>query len=138
MGKAVVGTKNGQYTQESKDKLYSAIKTAESALESDDDSQENFDKAAETLNTAVENFKNNVIKESIDKQGLQTSVDDADNLLKNAVIGTKKGQYKQDKADKLKDSIKNANKVLGSHDSSQDAIKKANEDLDKAVANFKA
>jgi diphthamide synthase subunit DPH2 len=138
LGKAVVGTKNGQYTQESKDKLYSAIKTAESALESDDDSQENFDKAAETLNTAVENFKNNVIKESIDKQGLQTSVDDADNLLKNAVIGTKKGQYKQDKADKLKDSIKNANKVLGSHDSSQDAIKKANEDLDKAVANFKA
>lgn len=136
--KAVVGTKKGQYTKESKDKLDTAIKTAKDALEADDDSQKVLDKAIEALNTAVESFKNSVIKESTDTEELQNAVKDANDLLKGADIGTGKGQYKQNKADKLKEAIEKAEAVLGSKDSSPEDINKAYKDLDDAVTNFKA
>ncbi|WP_446898468.1 metallophosphoesterase [Clostridium sp. LBM24168] len=142
--KAVVGTKEGQYPQAAKDKLNAAVKTAEAAIASDDDSQAALDKATEALNTEIENFKDSVIKDgsdgSSDIEGLQSAADDADALLKDAEennkIGTGKNQYKQDKAQALEAAIAKA-KAL-SKDSSPDDIKNARKELDKAVENFKA
>ncbi|MCH3965077.1 MAG: metallophosphoesterase [Clostridium sp.] len=142
--KAAVGTKEGQYPQEAKDKLNAAIETARTALDLDDDSQTALDKATEALNTSVENFKNSVVKggsgDSSDEEGLQSATNDADALLEDTKdkIGTGDKQYKQEKADALKAAVAKAKAVLGSEDSSPDDVKNAREELDKAVENFKA
>lgn len=131
-----VGTENGQCPQEAKDTLNAAIKAAQAVLNSADSSQEELDKAADTLNSAVESFKDSIIGDS----SLKAAVSDANTLLKDTKdeIGTGDKQYKQEKADAVKAAIEKANAVLGSSDSSQEDINKARQELDEAVTNFKA
>ena len=58
---AVIGTENGQYSQESKDALLAAIEDAKSVLESEEATKTMIDEKIEALNKAVEAFKASAI-----------------------------------------------------------------------------
>lgn len=83
-------------------------------------------------------IENAIAALAIDKTDLNDTINQANELLNNAVIGNQLGQYPQSEVDKLKDSIEKAKIVLNDPEVSFDTIKQAKLDLLKDIEAFES
>ncbi|QGH36005.1 DUF1349 domain-containing protein [Gracilibacillus salitolerans] len=73
----------------------------------------------------------------VDNSDLEKLISEAQELLDNAEIGEKPGQYEQSVADALYSAIASAQEVLEQNDLSKESLKEAIEILEEAVNQFK-
>lgn len=83
-------------------------------------------------------IENAIAALEIDKTDLNDTINHANELLNNAVIGNQLGQYPQGEVDKLKDSIEKAKIILNDSKASFDTIKQAKLDLLKDIEAFES
>lgn len=83
-------------------------------------------------------IENAITALEIDKTDLNDTINHANELLNNAVIGNQLGQYPQGEVDKLKDSIEKAKIVLNDSKASLDTIRQAKLELLKDIDTFES
>ncbi|MDY6314116.1 MAG: right-handed parallel beta-helix repeat-containing protein, partial [Clostridia bacterium] len=74
---------------------------------------------------------------SVDKTVLSEKISEADELIKNAVVGTQDGMYPQGAVDALKQAFNNAAALLGDASVYQHQVDKAANELAAAINTFK-
>ncbi len=129
-----VGTKPGQHPTIAKNTLVAAIGDAEDLVDNAA-SQAQVDLAVSTLQDAMDAFEANV-NPAPDKSDLEDAIQDAEDFVADAVVGTDEGQYSQADKDAMEDAIADANDVLNDKDATQDEIDSALEDLNDASDKF--
>jgi peptidoglycan hydrolase-like protein with peptidoglycan-binding domain len=95
--------------------------------------------------SAVDNAGNNAeqktrtvnVNEPAITTELNSTIDEASNLLDDAVVGTDPGEYSQDALDDLEDAIISAQTILDNPNPTQDQVDTANTDLENAIQDFK-
>jgi len=75
---------------------------------------------------------------TVDKSGLQSAINDAEELFDNAVVGVENGCYWQADKDAFKAAIDEAKAVFDDPNASQSVVDKATNDLRAAIAVFEA
>ncbi|WP_108991042.1 family 10 glycosylhydrolase [Paenibacillus agaridevorans] len=130
---AVEGTQGGQYPIGSTAILNDALIAAQSLVSST--VQSDIDRAAETLNAAVNTFKTSQIP-LIDIQGLKAAIDAAKAKHDLAVEGALPGQYQSGAKVALQAAIDAANTVYNHAGATQGDVEAAKTALAQAVADF--
>ncbi|WP_214630911.1 family 10 glycosylhydrolase [Paenibacillus agaridevorans] len=130
---AVEGTQGGQYPIGSTAILNDALIAAQSLVSST--VQSDIDRAAETLNAAVNTFKTSQIP-LIDIQGLKAAIDSAKAKHDLAVEGALPGQYQSGAKAALQAVIDAANTVYNNAGATQGDVEAAKTALAQAVADF--
>lgn len=107
----MIGDEVGMYPLEAKEKFDNAIKSAQELYDNTDATQDAVDLMVKSLAKEVENFKNSLIVEKVDKTALKEGIKEAEKILKSAVIGNEDGMYPQVSYDALK-SVLDSSKIV--------------------------
>lgn len=112
LSKAVVGTSDGMYKQESVDELKVAINESKATINFDEITQELVDSQYLKLEDAIQVFKNSEIANYINhKEILKLNIQDCSNILSSSKTGTAIGEYPSSVMDKFKSAIKTAENI---------------------------
>lgn len=136
---AKVGDKPGEYTQESLNKLYSAIYSAKITNDNRFSSQSEIDAAVSLLKSSITEFKNSIIeKESVDLSELMGLINQAEQLVFGTEVGNDINQVPdKSEKEKLQAAINSANSIASLNSPTQIEIDKASNDLKQAIIDFR-
>ncbi len=132
LNNAVIGEGFGEYPQQGKDELLTAIAAAQAVLDDEDATEDEINAAVEALQQAIEEFLASVV---VDKTILGKEINDIQAILQNAVVGDGYGEYTQDAKDELSGVFEDAQGIL---DATQEVIDAAVEGLKAALIKFEA
>ena len=132
-GATVIGSGEGQCPQAVVDALNSALAEAK-AIDRAAINQASVDTQAETLNSAIAKFTEDLIAST----GLVQAIADAQEILDNATQGFKPGNYPVSAINGLSEAIAAANGTADNAESTQADLIAAIETLKAAVESFKA
>lgn len=135
---AIIGTKPGEYTQESVNKLYSAIYSAKLTDEDGSASQEDIDNATNKIKAAITEFKDSIIdKEIIDLSEIMGLIAQAEKLVFETAVGDEIGQIPKGEKEKLQIVIDSTKKIVNLNSPTQEDINQASNELKEAIAAFR-
>lgn len=135
---AKVGTKPGEYTQESLNKLYAAIYSAKVTDDNYFATQAEIDNATSAIRNAITDFRNSVIdKEIIDSSELMGLIAQAEQLLIGTAEGDELGEVPVGEKDKLRAVLDSAKLIAGLSSPTQEDINNAAKDLNSAITHFR-
>lgn len=132
------GYQEGMYLIGSKATLMTAIDAAQVVLETADVDQSTIDKATTKLQTAIETFLNSKFDpSSINRNALETALDEANSLYADAVEGAGNGQYQTGSKAVFYSAIADAQEAYDNTSVSQEQIDQATTMLNSAISAFK-
>lgn len=133
---SMIGDEVGMYPLEAKEKLDNAIKSAQELYNNTDATQNAVDLMVKSLAKEVENFKNSLIVEKVDKTALKETIKEAEKILKNAIVGDEDGMYPQTSYDTFKSVLDSSKVVAESLQVTQAMINAKLAELKGAVETF--
>ena len=133
-----IGTKPGQYTQDSVNKLYAAIYTANQKYDNIGLTEDELNIALQTLKSEITIFENSVIKKSdVDTSILMGLIQQAEKLIKETVVGNEINQVPPGEKEKLQNVLDSAIIIAGMSSPTQEVVDDAIEKLNNAVIQFR-
>ena len=133
---AVEGTGNGQYPEEAKTELHTAILAAWAVLDSRESTQAQVDAAVSDLGLAIAAFESKQIV--VEKNQLINAIDEAQEEHDAAVEGEANGQYAVGAKAVLQEAIDAAQDVLDDAGATQAEVNAALAALAEAITTFEA
>lgn len=132
-----IGTKPGQYTQDSVNKLYAAIYTANQKYDNNKLTEDELNIALQTLKSEITVFENSIIKKpNIDTSMLTVSIQQAEKIIKETTVGNEINQISAGEKEELQHVLDSAIIIAEMSSPTQevvdDAIKKLNNSIEKA------
>ena len=131
------GTKPGQYTQDSVNKLYAAIYTANQKYDNNKLTEDELNIALQTLKSEITVFENSIIKKpNIDTSMLTVSIQQAEKIIKETTVGNEINQISAGEKEELQHVLDSAIIIAEMSSPTQevvdDVIKKLNNSIEKA------
>lgn len=135
------GSGNGEASKEDKDTFKEAIQQAETSRDASDATTDSLADAENKLKEAIDNFKNQIIKDDTsadenDKSNLATKITEAEELLEKIEVGGYNNQVSQKAAGDLQSSIERAEGILGEDDLTKGEVDFEIAELEQAINDF--
>lgn len=133
-----VGNKPGQYTQDSVNKLYAAIYTANQKYDNNGLSDDELNTAIQTLKSEITIFQNSVIKKpDVDTSILMGLIQQAKKLINETTVGNEINQVPSGEKEKLQTILDSAIIIAEMSSPTQEVVDDAVEKLNNAVIEFR-